>query len=114
MRAFKVEDVPPTLKATQVDTVVVDPYHHRRKYSQVVAALRTSPARKFLFSFMDREREGSTFGLHSAHSVLELRRGLRGFVVRVVKSADGPELEFPYGTWDMFGRGGEGLTKWIR
>jgi hypothetical protein len=113
MRGFKVEDVPPTLQVSEEEMIVVDPYHHRRKYSTIVSALRSSMWRKFVFSFMDRESEGSTFGLHSAHSVFELKRGIGGFAVRVVKSVTTGELEIPYGNWDMFGRGDPGLMRWL-
>jgi hypothetical protein len=46
--------------------ILVDPYHHRKLYGEIVSATRNAE-RVFIFSFMDREKEGSIFGLHSAH-----------------------------------------------
>jgi hypothetical protein len=48
------------------DMILVDPYHHRKLYGEIVSAIRNA-GRVFIFSFMDREKEGSIFGLHSAH-----------------------------------------------
>ncbi|MDT7876767.1 MAG: hypothetical protein RQ872_08640 [Sulfolobaceae archaeon] len=65
-RAFKAEDVKPTIEAMNEDMILVDPYHHRKLYGEIVSAIRNA-GRVFIFSFMDREKEGSIFGLHSAH-----------------------------------------------
>ncbi|BCS93930.1 hypothetical protein [Metallosphaera javensis (ex Sakai et al. 2022)] len=115
-RAFKAEDVEPTIRAMEDrELVVVDPYHHknRREYTRIVGALRERRSRRFLFSYMDREREGSVFGLHTAHSVIRLERSRTGFRAIVLKSVTVDNVEIPYGLWDIYGRGEEGLMKWL-
>ncbi|AWS00214.1 hypothetical protein [Metallosphaera hakonensis] len=115
-RAFKVEDVEPTLKSMgDTELIVIDPYHHRkpREYSKIVGALREKRGRKFVFSYMDREKEGSTFGLHSAQSVIKLERSHSGFRAIIVKSVLIDNIEIPFGLWSIYGRTEEGLMKWI-
>ncbi|MCY0861283.1 MAG: hypothetical protein OWQ52_02530 [Metallosphaera prunae] len=115
-RAFKAEDVEPTIRAMEdMELIVIDPYHHRngREYSKIVGALRERGARRFLFSYMDRQREGSTFGLHSAHSIIKLERTRTGFRAVIMKSVIIDNVEIPYGLWDIYGRGDEGLMKWL-
>jgi hypothetical protein len=95
--------------------IVIDPYHHHKKilYTQIVSRLRRFKGKKFIFSFMDREREGSIFGLHSAHSIIKLEKCVKGFKVRIVKSTITKEIEIPYSFWEIFGQDNEGLLKWI-
>jgi hypothetical protein len=116
-RAFKVEDVKPTIEAMEEvegNLVVVNPYHHRRKYAEIVSALRKSEGRKFLFSFMDREKEGSIFGTHSAHAIIKLEPGTRGFRAVLKKSVTYSEIDIPFGFWEIYGKSeGEGLIKWM-
>lgn len=104
-RAFKVEDVPETIKAmSDNELVIVDPYHHRKDYDKILSALRKGKGRKFIFSFMDREREGSIFGLHTAHSVIKLVKGKRGFKFVIVKSVTTREIEIPNSIWELYGK----------
>ncbi|EZQ11372.1 hypothetical protein [Candidatus Acidianus copahuensis] len=112
-RAFKAEDVKPTIEAMKGDLIVIDPFHHRKKYSDIVSAIRRIAGRKFIFSVMNRETEGSTFGLHSDHSVIKLERTKRGFKIKIIKSVTVGEIEIPFGTWEIYGKAEEGLTKWL-
>ncbi|MEM3213913.1 MAG: hypothetical protein QXX88_03370, partial [Metallosphaera sp.] len=103
-RAFKAEDVAPTIKAMVGDElIVIDPYHHRKtsEYQKIVGALRGKKV--FMFSYMNREREGSLFGLHSAHSVIKLEKTRTGFVARLVKSVTLDNISVSYGFWSLFG-----------
>jgi len=112
-RAFKVEDVSQVLKAVRGEAVIVDPYQHRKCYSNIVKYLRLDGSRKYIFSFMDREREGSLFGAHSAGSILKLSRTKGGFKVEIIKSVTLGRLEIPFATWEIFGRSESGLIRWI-
>jgi len=113
-RAFKAEDVAPTIRAMEgEEVVVVDPYHHFKGYSQIVGAMRGREGREFVFSLMDRERRGSVFGLHSAHSIFKLEDRGRGFKVKLIKSPTRGEVEFSYGKWEIYGRYERGLLRWI-
>jgi len=115
-RAFKAEDVPETIKAMgDNDLIVIDPYHHRKDYDKIVSALRKGKGRKFIFSFMDREREGSIFGLHTAHTVIKLVRSKRGFRFVIVKSVTTREIEIPNSLWELYGKAVEyeGLLKYL-
>ncbi|QKR01072.1 hypothetical protein GWK48_07760 [Metallosphaera tengchongensis] len=112
-RAFKVEDVRPTIEAMGGEFVLVDPYHHRKKYTEIVSGIRRAQGRKFIFSFMDREREGSVFGLHTAHSLIKLEGTGSGFRAKILKSVSVENIEIPFGTWEIFGRSEEGLVRWL-
>ncbi|AHC52176.1 hypothetical protein SUSAZ_09875 [Sulfolobus acidocaldarius SUSAZ] len=113
-RAFKVEDVRPTIEEMGDEFILINPYHHGKNYTEIVAGIRKTKGRKFLFSSMDREVNGSLFGSHSVHSMIRLERGERGFKAIVVKSVILKEVEIPFGYWEIFGKDeGEGLMKWI-
>lgn len=120
-RAFKAEDLVPTIEAMDkmvlADLIIIDPYHHHKRslYDSIVSAIRRAKgSKKFIFSFMDREKEGSIFGLHSVHSIIELKRGNRGFKAVFRKSTVVEEVEIPYSFWEIFGMdSGEGLLSWI-
>jgi hypothetical protein len=113
-RAFKAEDVKPTIEAMNEDMILVDPYHHRKLYGEIVSAIRNA-GRVFIFSFMDREKEGSIFGLHSAHSLIRLeRRSNKSFSFKIIKSVNTDEVEIPYSIWELFGKSkGEGLLTFL-
>ena len=113
-RAFKAEDVRPTIEAMNEDMIIVNPYHHRKLYGEIVPAIRNA-GRVFIFSFMNREKEGSIFGLHSAHSLIEIkRRGEKGIAFRIVKSVIRSEIEIPYPIWEIFNKNqGEGLLNFM-
>ncbi len=113
-RAFKPEDVPPSVDAMgEGDLVIINPYGFRRLYVAIVGAIRRREGRTFIFSLMDRLREGSVFGLHSAHSLIEVAR-LRGAVkFRVVKSVTSAEVELTYPLSALYMREFRGLEPWI-
>lgn len=113
-RAFKPEDVPPSVEAMgDGDLVVINPYGFRRLYAAIVGAIRRREGRTFIFSAMDRLREGSVFGLHSAHSLVEVVR-LRGAVrFRLVKSVTSAEVELTYPLSALYMREARGLEPWI-
>lgn len=114
-RAFKAEDVEPTIRAMgDMELIVIDPYHHRngREYSKIVGALRERRG-SVSCSVTWIGREGSTFGLHSAHSVIKLERTRTGFRAVIMKSVIIDNVEIPYGLWDIYGRGDEGLMRWL-
>ncbi|AWR96225.1 hypothetical protein DFR86_00805 [Acidianus sulfidivorans JP7] len=116
-RAFKVEDVDLTIDSMgDNDLVIIDPYHHRKDYAKIISSLRKGKGRKFLFSFMNREKEGSTFGLHSAHSIIKLVRDKSGFRFIVIKSVSVREIEIPNSIYDLYGKKTEedsGLLKYL-
>jgi len=113
-RAFKAEDVPPSVIAMgEGDLVVINPYGFFRLYSHIVGSMRARRGRTFVFSPFDRERRGSVFGLHSAHSVIEVRRTYRGVRFRVVKSPSHAEVELVYPIQSLFGRSSVGLEAWL-
>jgi len=115
-RAFKAEDVPVTIEAMgEKDLIVIDPYHHRKDYTRIVASLRKGEGRKFIFSFMDREREGSLFGLHTSHSLVKLVKGKKGFKFVILKSVITREIEIPRSMLDLYGKRveDEGLLKYL-
>lgn len=113
-RAFKAEDVKPTIEAMKEDMIILDPYHHKRLYNEIVPAIRNA-GRVFIFSFMDREREGSIFGLHSAHSLIKLeRKGSKSFSFKIIKSVTRDNVELSYPIWEIFGKSkGEGLLPFL-
>ncbi|WP_449463351.1 hypothetical protein PQ610_03045 [Tardisphaera miroshnichenkoae] len=110
-RAFKAEDVPPSIESFEGELVVIDPYHHGRLQDRVASAIKEREGRTFLFSFGDRRRFGSAFGWHVASSVIELREVEGGFKARVVKSPSHPEVELAFSS--VFWRGEEGLSRWL-
>ncbi len=113
-RAFKAEDVRPTIDSMGDEFIVINPYYYRKNYTETVAGIRKTKGRKFLFSNMNREVKGSLFGAHSAHSMIKLERGKRGFKATIIKSVIVREIEIPFGFWEIFGKDdGEGLMKWI-
>ncbi|WP_338602636.1 hypothetical protein V6M85_02620 [Sulfolobus tengchongensis] len=115
-RAFKAEDVPPTIESMRDnDLIIIDPYHHNKIYDEIVSAIRKVKGRKFIFSFMDRERKGSIFGLHSAHSLIKLEMGIRGFKFVIKKSVTIKEIEIPASILTLYGKieEDEGLMRWI-
>ncbi len=120
-RAFKVEDVKPTIDAMgEGDLIVVNPYHHGKNYTEIVGTIRMKVFNErrtgkkiFVFSNVDRRTKGSIFGLHSAHSVIELKSTNRGFIAKIVKSVITKEVEIPYGFWDIYGKYDDGLMKWL-
>ncbi|MGC9105384.1 MAG: hypothetical protein ACP5HQ_03035 [Thermoprotei archaeon] len=113
-RAFKPEDVGPSVEAMGAgDLVVINPYGFFRLYTHIVGAMRRRGGRTFVFSPFDREKRGSVFGLHSAHSVIEVTRGSRGVRFRVVKSPDHGEVELSYPIQSLFGRESVGLEAWL-
>lgn len=117
-RAFKVEDVRPTVEAMgKGDLILINPYHHGKNYTEIVGAIRRKAFNReekiFIFSNVDRRVKGSTFGLHSANSVIELKSTKRGFIAKIVKSVIAKEVEIPYGFWDIYGKYDDGLMKWL-
>ena len=113
-RAFKAEDVKPTIEAMGKEMIIIDPYHHKRLYTQIVSAIRNA-GKVFIFSAMDREKEGSIFGLHTSHSLIKLTRGKRGFSFRIIKSVTIGDIEIPYSFWDIYGKSeGEGLITFMK
>jgi hypothetical protein len=92
---------------------VINPYGFFRLYSHIVGSMRARRGRTFVFSPFDRERRGSVFGLHSAHSVIEVRRTYRGVRFRVVKSPSHAEVELVYPIQSLFGRSSIGLEAWL-
>jgi hypothetical protein len=62
-RAFKAEDVKP-LEAMNEDMILVDPYHHRKLYGEIVSAIREEFSSSALWI---GKRRAQFFGLHSAH-----------------------------------------------
>ncbi|QXJ35045.1 hypothetical protein [Saccharolobus shibatae] len=115
-RAFKAEDVPITIDSMgDNDLIVIDPYHHRKNYTKIVLSLRKVRGRKFLFSFMDREREGSIFGSHTSHSMIKLVKSARGFKFVIVKSVTSREIEIPSYLLDLYGKVNDdgGLLKYM-
>ncbi|MGC9071085.1 MAG: hypothetical protein ACP5HK_00065 [Acidilobus sp.] len=112
-RAFKPEDVPPSIDAMgEGDLVVINPYGLRRLYTGIVAAIRGRQGRTFVFSAMDRTREGSVFGLHSAHSVIGVDRTREAIRFRVLKSVTSAELELRYPLAALYMRESRGLEPW--
>jgi len=96
------------------DLIIIDPYHYKREYTRIVAAIRKGKGRKFLFSFLDREREGSIFGSHTAHSIIKIVKSKRGFRFIVIKSVITKEIEIPNSIWDLYGKvNEEGLLRWL-
>ncbi|BFI76841.1 hypothetical protein [Sulfurisphaera ohwakuensis] len=114
-RAFKAEDVPLTIESMgDDDLIIIDPYHHKKEYTRIVAAIRKGKGRKFLFSFLDREREGSIFGSHTAHSIIKIVRSKRGFKFIFIKSVITREIEIPNSIWDLYDKvNEEGLLRWL-
>ncbi|BDC18544.1 hypothetical protein [Acidianus sp. HS-5] len=115
-RAFKAEDVNPTIEAMgDGELVILDPFHHKRLYTEIVSSIRKRKGRTFIFSFMDREKEGSIFALHSSHSVIKIaKRGKGGFSFIVMKSVTVDNVEIPYSVWEIFGKSkGGGLMSFI-
>lgn len=106
-RAFKAEDVSPSIKSfdPNEDLIIIDPYHYLGKYieyTKIVSAIRFRNARTLIFSFMDREKSGSIFGLHTAHAVIEVKKGIKGFQFRLKKSVSVGYIEIPYSFYDLF------------
>jgi len=87
-RAFKAEDIEPSIidKKSDLPLVIYNPYTYRKLYANIIKAIRNSRNRVLIFSLMDRKRKGSTLGAHIAHSMIELRKDMRGFQARIVKS----------------------------
>ena len=113
-RAFKPEDVPPSVEAMgDGDLVVINPYGFRRLYAAIVGAIRRREGRTFIFSAMDRLREGSVFGLHSAHSLVEVARLRDAVRFRLVKSVTSAEVELTYPLSALYMREARGLEPWI-
>jgi hypothetical protein len=114
-RAFKAEDVPPSVEAMgDGNLIVINPYGFFRLYSEIVGALRKRRvAKTFVFSPFDRERRGSIFGLHSAHSIVKLERGVRGIRFKLVKSPNHGEVELTYPIQELFGKESVGLELWL-
>ncbi|ARM75249.1 hypothetical protein [Acidianus manzaensis] len=117
-RAFKPEDVPPTIESMNGhDLIIIDPYHHRKNYNEIISSIRKLKigTKKFIFSFMDREKEGSIFGLHSTHSLIKIEREKGGFRFIIKKSITTKEMEIPSSIWNLYGKieESEGLVKWL-
>ncbi len=114
-RAFKAEDVKPTIEAMgDGELVILDPYHHGKLYTEIVSSIRKRKGRTFIFSIMDREKEGSIFGLHSSHSLIKITRRVRGFSFIIMKSVTVDNVEIPYSLWEILGKSdGEGLMNFI-
>mgnify|MGYP001772560771 CR=1 FL=1 len=114
-RAFKAEDIPPSVEAMgEGDLIVINPYGFFRLYSAIVGALRKRRVgRTFVFSPFDRERRGSIFGLHSAHSIIKLERGVRGVRFKLIKSPNHGEVELSYPIQELFGKESVGLELWL-
>ncbi|MGC9209817.1 MAG: hypothetical protein ACP5FT_00890 [Acidilobus sp.] len=113
-RAFKPEDVPPSIDAMgDGDLIVINPYGFRRLYTEIVAALRRRSGRSFVFSAMDRTREGSVFGLHTAHSIVEVDRLGRAIRFRLLKSVTSANVELTYPLGALYMRDLRGLEPWM-
>ncbi len=110
-RAFKAEDVPPSIESFDGDLVIIDPYHHNRLQGSVASAIKERGDRTFLFSFGDRRKFGSVFGWHVASSVIELKEVEGGFKARLIKSPSHPEVELAFSS--VFWRAEQGLSRWL-
>ncbi|MEJ2775913.1 hypothetical protein WIW90_06780 [Sulfolobaceae archaeon RB850M] len=112
-RAFKAEDVKPTIEVMNEDMILVDPYHHRKLHGEIVSAIRNA-GRVFIFSFMDREKEGSIFRSSFCSSIRLERRSNKSFSFKIIKSVNTDEVEIPYSIWELFGKSkGEGLLTFL-
>lgn len=114
-RAFKPEDLGPTVDSTptDLDMVVIDPYGFRRGYNSFVSSMRRRDGRTFIFSPMDRTRRGSLWGIHSDHAVLEVVGRGRGLRLVLLKHPMMGEREFQFSRWEILtGTVEEGLTRW--
>ncbi|BFH72081.1 hypothetical protein SJAV_00250 [Sulfurisphaera javensis] len=115
-RAFKAEDVVPTIESMgDEDLIIIDPYHHKKLYTEIASAIKKRKGRTFTFSFTNRELHGSIFGLHIAHSLIKLEKGRRGFRFVIKKSVIIREIEIPESIWSLYGKvdEDEGLLKWV-
>gem|GEM_PF-416147 len=91
-RAFKAEDVPPTISSLEGDVVVIDPYHHGKLCGLIAAAVKEREGRTMLFSPRDRRKACGAYSWHVPSTIIELRSMSHGFEALVLKSPRFPEM----------------------
>jgi hypothetical protein len=94
-RAFKAEEIAESIKAFEEDKdlIIYNPYGFRKLYARLIGAIKARRARTIIFSLMDRKEQGSTFGLHIAHTVIEIKEYRRGLGFKFIKSPIVGEIE---------------------
>lgn len=104
-RAFKREDVVPTLNSFAGDLIIVNPYIYG---CSIYPSLIKRKGRTFLFFTTEK-----TY-LRAESSILELRREKEGdMIVRVRKSPSHPELKVKFPAYLLHCKEEFGLSKWL-
>ena len=92
-RAFKAEDVKATIESFEGDVIVIDPYHHRKNYTEITSALRRA-----VWAFTREVKglpQGGAFNHHSMHVIVKVSRGKWGYRFRFVKHPLLSDVEIP-------------------
>ncbi len=99
-RAFKAEDVKATIESFRGEVIVVDPYHHRKAYTEITSALRRA-----VWVFTREVKglpQGGAFNHHSMHVMVRVSRGKWGFRFRFVKHPLLPDFELPISLNELY------------
>lgn len=115
-RAFKAEDVSASISAfdSDKDLIIINPYVFGKEYTEVVGEVRKRKGKTFIFSLFNREKRGSVFGLHTAHSIIRVDRSKRGFKFVFIKHVYVGNIEVPFGFYDLYAfEEREGLLHWM-
>ena len=111
-RAFKAEDVKPTIDSFQGEVIVIDPYFHRKNYTVITSALRRNV---WVFTReVNGLPQGGAFNHHSMHVIVRVSSSKWGYRFYIKKHPLMPELEIPISIEGIY-RGEEykGLLAWV-
>ncbi len=104
-RAFKREDVLPTLDSFKGDLIIVEPYiYHSHIYSGL---MKRKGSRTFLFFTSE------TNTLRAETSILDLYRHGKEIMVKVRKSPSYPKTTVKFPIYQLYCKEEVGLAKWL-
>ncbi|BCU71469.1 hypothetical protein [Stygiolobus caldivivus] len=110
-RAFKAEDVKPTIESFDKELIVIDPYFHGKKYTEITSSLRRE-----VWVFTREVRglpQGGAFNHHSMHVIVKVKRSKWGFRFYLIKHPTMPYMEIPVSIEGMYkGEESNGLLAW--
>ncbi|BCU66630.1 hypothetical protein HS7_00670 [Sulfolobales archaeon HS-7] len=110
-RAFKAEDVAPTIDSVEGEVIVIDPYHHGKLFTKISSSLRR---RAFVFTREINDRPyADHFNLHEMNAIIRVKKGYKGYLFQLIKHPSRPYSEIRVSIHEMLGKAySPGLLQW--
>lgn len=114
-RAFKAEEIAESIRGFDINEklIIYNPYSFKKLYANIIGAIKSRRTRTIIFSLMNRRKEGSTFGLHIAHTVIEIKEYRKGLGFKFIKSPIVGNIEIKIPLTSILGNYKIELTNWF-